>query len=188
MVVTSKKQKSKLHTQQLPSKPSSSRQRSPSPYRAGTPFGFWPDWTVDQQREWVEWNVITWGDKTDEEKAAWYLQKDEEERLLELKRDKNQSSHTPTPTVSCAPSQAPSPSPSMTTPPSIPATATVTANDMKWVIYDLGVVVGQITQQLRDLMAEVRQSQATKPQTHNMPPVPCPKAWDGKHQQNGKFT
>jgi hypothetical protein len=51
---------------------------------------------------------------------------------------------------------------------------------MKQVIYDLGVVVGQITQQLRDLMAKVRQSQATKPQTHNMPPVPHPKAWDGK--------
>jgi hypothetical protein len=51
---------------------------------------------------------------------------------------------------------------------------------MKRVIYDLGVVVGQIAQQSRDLMAEVHQSQATKPRTHNMPPVPRPKAWDGK--------
>jgi hypothetical protein len=51
---------------------------------------------------------------------------------------------------------------------------------MKRVIYDLAVVVGQIGQQLRDLTAEVCQSQATKPQTHNQPPVPCPKAWDGK--------
>jgi hypothetical protein len=68
----------------------------------------------------------------------------------------------------------------MTAPPSIPASATVTANDMKWVIYDLGVIVGQIAQQLRDLTAEVHQSQATKPQTHNMLPVPRPKAWDSK--------
>jgi hypothetical protein len=51
---------------------------------------------------------------------------------------------------------------------------------MKQVIYDLGVVVGQIATQLRDLTAEVHQSQATKPRTHNAPPVPRPKAWDGK--------
>jgi hypothetical protein len=129
----------------------------------------------------VERNIITWGDKTDEEKAAWYLQKDEEERLLEIERDaQTQSSHTPTPTMLQAPSRAPTPGPSTTAPPSIPTSATVTANDMKWVIYDLSVVAGQITQQLQDLMAEVCQSQATKPRTHNMPPVPRPKAWDGK--------
>jgi hypothetical protein len=86
MVATSKKQKSKLRAQQLPSR-SASRQRSPSPYRAGTPFGFWPDWNVDQQQEWVERNIITWGNKTDEEKATWYLQKDEEERLLAIERE-----------------------------------------------------------------------------------------------------
>jgi hypothetical protein len=82
--------------------------------------------------------------------------------------------------MSQAPSRAPTPGPSTTAPPSIPASATVTANDMKWVIYDLGIVVGQIATQLRDLTAEVRQSQATKPRTHHTPPVPRPKAWDGK--------
>jgi hypothetical protein len=56
----------------------------------------------------------------------------------------------------------------------------MTANDMKQIIYDLGVVVGQIATQLRDLMAEVCQSQATKPRTHHTPPVPRPKAWDSK--------
>jgi hypothetical protein len=177
-VVTSRKQKLKLRAQQLPSR-SASRQQSPSPYRAGTPFGFWPDWNVDQQCEWVERNVITWGNKTDKEKAAWYLQKDKGERLLAEERDKALGSRTRTPTMS----HAPSPGPSTTTPsapPSISASATVTANDMKRVIYDLGVVVGQIAQQLCDLTAEARQSQVTKPRTHNMPPVPHPKAWDGK--------
>jgi hypothetical protein len=82
--------------------------------------------------------------------------------------------------MSQAPSQAPTLGPSVTTPPSIPASATVTANDMKRVIYDLGVVVGQIATQLWDLTAEVCQSQVTKPRTHNTPPVPRPKAWDGK--------
>jgi hypothetical protein len=82
--------------------------------------------------------------------------------------------------MSQAPLRAPTPGPSVTAPPSIPASATVTANDMKQVIYDLGVVVGQIATQLRDLTAEVRQSQATKPRTHHTPPVPRPKAWDSK--------
>jgi hypothetical protein len=82
--------------------------------------------------------------------------------------------------MSQAPSRAPTPGPSTTGLPSIPASATVTANDMKWIIYDLGVVVGQIATQLRDLMAEVHQSQATKSRTHHTPPVPRPKAWDSK--------
>jgi hypothetical protein len=82
--------------------------------------------------------------------------------------------------MSQAPSQAPTPGPSVTAPPFIPASATVTTNDMKRVIYDLGIVVGQIATQLRDLTAEVRQSQVTKPRTHHTPPVPQPKAWDGK--------
>jgi hypothetical protein len=126
---------------------------------------------IDQQREWVAKHVIGWDDLTDDEKAVWYIQKDEEERLLEKEREA-QSSQSSTPVMSQAPSQAPTPGPSATTPPSIPASATVTTNDMKWVIYDLGVVVGQISTQLRDLTAEVRQSQVTKPRTHHTPPVP----------------
>jgi hypothetical protein len=82
--------------------------------------------------------------------------------------------------MSQAPSRAPTPGPSATAPPFIPASATVTTNDMKRVIYDLSVVVGQIATQLRDLMAEVCQSQVTKPRTHHTPPVPQPKAWDSK--------
>jgi hypothetical protein len=82
--------------------------------------------------------------------------------------------------MSQAPSRAPTPGPSTTAVPSIPASATVTTNDMKRIIYNLGIVVGQIATQLRDLMAEVHQSQATKPRTHHTPPVPRPKAWDGK--------
>jgi hypothetical protein len=82
---------------------STTRQRSPSPYRAGTPFGYWLDWTVDQQLKWVAKHVISWEDKTDEEKAEWYRQKDEEERLLEREREA-QSSQTPTPVMLQAPS------------------------------------------------------------------------------------
>jgi hypothetical protein len=171
VATSKKKQKSKLRTQRLPPKTSSTCQRSPSPNRAGTPFGYWLDWTVDQQLEWVAKHVIGWEDRTDKEKAEWYRQKDKEERLLEREREA-QSLQTPTPIMSQAPLQAPTPSPSATAPPSIPASATVTTNDMKRVIYDLGVVVGQIATQLQDLMAEVHQSQVTKPRTHNTPPVP----------------
>jgi hypothetical protein len=73
MVATlKKKQKSKLQAQHLPPKTSSTCQRPPSPYRVGTPFGYWLDWTVDQQLEWVAKHVINWEDKSDEEKAKWY--------------------------------------------------------------------------------------------------------------------